>query len=282
MKKDKAFIVYNRSIESACILFDEMQDWMAKRNIETCGFDAGSYQKGEALPEARFAVSLGGDGTFLTCARMVSVNPIPILPIHLGTFGFITEVQQEEWEETLEMWLAGRLRVDDRMVIDISVWHKGEIAERFIGINDAVVSTSGISKIIRLSIQVGGFPAGRFLGDGMILSTPTGSTAYSMAAGGPIMVPPMSALVLTPICPFSLAWRPMVMPDSDEVVISVDPGQRAQLLLTVDGQESYPLEEEDIVKIKGRQGGMKIIKSPHRNFYEVIRTKLGWSGGPHA
>ncbi|RKX99036.1 MAG: NAD(+)/NADH kinase, partial [Spirochaetes bacterium] len=153
---------------------------------------------------------------------------------------------------------------------------------RFRGVNDAVVGVSGISKLVRLSLQLGGYEAGHFRGDGLILSTATGSTAYSMASGGPILVPPMRAVVLTPISPFSLSWRPMVIPDRDEIVISVDEDQRADVLLTVDGQESFPLEEGDVVSITGRAGGVRVIKSDRRVFYEVVRTKLGWSGGPHA
>ena len=147
---------------------------------------------------------------------------------------------------------------------------------------DAVVGVSGISKLVRLSLQLGGYEAGHFRGDGLILSTATGSTAYSMASGGPILVPPMRALVLTPISPFSLSWRPMVIPDRDEIVIQVDQDQRAEVLLTIDGQESFPLKEGDVVSMSGRAGGVRVIKSDKRVFYEVVRTKLGWSGGPHA
>lgn len=280
--KGKTVIVYKRANELARSLYEDMRIWMENRGISVSGCDAHICQTGDADPEAQFAVSLGGDGTFLSCARAVSHRPIPILPIHLGTFGFITEVMQDEWAEALELWLNGRLDIEERMVVDVTVRRAGCDKVRFTGVNDAVVSAAGISKIVRLSMQLGGFDAGRFLGDGMILSTPTGSTAYSLASGGPIMVPPMPALVLTPICPFSLAWRPMVIPDRDEIVIRIEPDQRADLLLTVDGQESHPLQEGDIVEFAGRQRGVKIIKSNKRSFYEVVRSKLGWSGGPHA
>ena len=116
----------------------------------------------------------------------------------------------------------------------------------------------------------------------MILSTPTGSTAYSMASGGPILVPPMQAMVLTPICPFSLSWRPMVLPGNHRVILEVDAGQRSQVQLTVDGQESLALSEGDQVSMVGLEGGARVIKSDRRGFYEVVRSKLGWSGGPNA
>ena len=241
----------------------------------------------DAAPAAKsrrwiFAVSLGGDGTFLSCARLLASRPVPILPVHLGTFGFITEVTQEEWPEALEAWFDGRLQVEERTILDISIIRGREEVALYQAINEAVVSAGGISKIIRLSLNIGGVEAGRFRGDGLILSTATGSTAYSMAAGGPILVPPMKALVLTPICPFSLAWRPIVLPETDVTIIRVEENQRADVLLTVDGQESFPLAERDLVVIKGRPSGAKVIKSDKRVFYEVVRSKLGWSGGPHA
>ena len=278
----KTVIVYNADNELSCRLCNEMRTWLDKQNIESLIFNAHTCKFGEADLGADFAVSLGGDGTFLSCARAVSPNPIPILPVHLGSFGFITEVTQQEWPDALDAWLKNRLRVEERMVLNVRVTRNNKDITHFTGVNDAVVSGTGISRVVHLSMEFGGFEAGKMRGDGLILSTPTGSTAYSMAAGGPIMVPSMDALLVTPICPFSLSWRPMVIPCKDEVIIRVEMKQRASILLTVDGQESCPLEVGDTIRIQGRRGGVKIIKSNLRGFYEVVRTKLGWSGGPHA
>lgn len=282
MKKGETVIVYNPSNDLAASVYRDMCSWLEHRGFSVTSYDSHKCKGGGSHPKADFAVSLGGDGTFLSCARLLAEKPVPILPVHLGTFGFITEVTHEEWAETLEAWLDGHLEVEDRMILDVRILRSGKNVNRFIGINDAVVGASGISKLVRLSLQLGGYEAGHFRGDGMILSTATGSTAYSMASGGPILVPPMRALVLTPICPFSLSWRPMVIPDRDEIVIRVDDNQRADVLLTIDGQESFPLEEGDEVRVLGRAAGARVIKSDRRVFYEVVRTKLGWSGGPHA
>ncbi len=282
MKKGETVIVYNPSNDLAALVHGDMCSWLEHRGFSVTSCDSHKCKAGGPHPKADFAVSLGGDGTFLSCARLLAEKPVPILPVHLGTFGFITEVTHEEWSETLEAWLDGHLEVEDRMILDVRILRSGKNVNRFIGINDAVVGASGISKLVRLSLQLGGYEAGHFRGDGMILSTATGSTAYSMASGGPILVPPMRALVLTPICPFSLSWRPMVIPDRDEIVIRVDDNQRADVLLTIDGQESFPLEEGDKVRMLGRAAGARVIKSDRRVFYEVVRTKLGWSGGPHA
>ena len=280
--KRRTVVVYNRSNSMGSSVYQDMREWLEQRDFTVGSWDSHACRPGDADPEAEFAVSLGGDGTFLSCARLVSPRAIPILPIHLGTFGFITEITQGEWMEALESWLDGRLLVEDRMILDVRVSRGEREMALFYGVNDAVVSGSGISKIVRLSLQLGGFDAGRYRGDGLILSTPTGSTAYSMASGGPIMVPLVPALLLTPICPFSLSWRPMVIPHRDEIVVRIDTEQRAELLLTVDGQETRELAEGDTVRVSGRPGGVRIIKSDRRGFYEVVRSKLGWSGGPYA
>lgn len=280
--KRKTVIVYNQSSTPAASVYREMRAWLEQRNFIVDSRDSYACRADDADPRAEFAVSLGGDGTFLSCARLVFPAPIPILPIHLGSFGFITEVTQGEWAGALDAWLAGRLQVEERMIIEVSVIRGGERSACFHGVNDAVVSGRGISKIVRLSLQLGGFEAGRCRGDGLIFSTPTGSTAYSMASGGPILVPLVPALLITPICPFSLSWRPMVIPHRDEIIVRVDEHQRTDLILTVDGQESCDIFEGDTIRVSGRPGGVRIIKSDLRGFYEVLRSKLGWSGGPHA
>lgn len=276
----KVVIVYNRHNELASSVQKQMEEWLCARGFRVSSCDPHSTDDAD-LP-VDFAVSLGGDGTFLSCARLLSRRPVPVLPVHLGTFGFITEVTHNEWEQTLNAWIQGHLEVENRMVLDITVRRCGKDIQTFTAVNDAVTGVSGISKIVRLSLRFGGFEAGHFRGDGVILSTPTGSTAYSMAAGGPILVPQVPALVFTPISPFSLSWRPMVIPFTDGVTVLVDQNQRADVLLTVDGQVSFPLKEHDEITLKGRQAGVLVIKSERRVFYEVIRSKLGWSGGPHA
>jgi len=282
VKSGNTVIVYNPQNDLASSLHKKMCSWLERRGFEVSSCDSHECKADSSAPKADFAVSLGGDGTFLSCARLLAENPVPILPVHLGTFGFITEVTHGEWSDALDAWIHGKLEVEDRMILDVKISREGEVIGQFRGVNDAVVGVSGISKLVRLSLQLGGYEAGHFRGDGLILSTATGSTAYSMASGGPILVPPMRALVLTPISPFSLSWRPMVIPDRDEIVIRVDDNQRAEVLLTIDGQESFPLKEGDVVSMSGRAGGVRVIKSDRRVFYEVVRTKLGWSGGPHA
>ncbi len=280
--KRQAIIVYNPCNTLAGELFAEIRDWLENRDYRVIGFNAHKCLELASSHQADFAVSLGGDGTFLSCARLLGTRPVPILPVHLGTFGFITEVTHVEWAEALESWLAGRLEVENRLILEARVMRGSSEIASYKAVNDTVVSASGISKLLRLSLEIDGYEAGHFRGDGVILSTPTGSTAYSMAAGGTILVPSMPAVVLTPISPFSLSWRPIVLPGESVVTIVVEDRQRAEIQLTVDGQESIPLNQGDRVIIRGLEAGARVIKSNRRGFYEVVRTKLGWSGGPHA
>jgi NAD+ kinase len=228
------------------------------------------------------ALSLGGDGTLLNCARIVAEFETPILPVNLGTLGFITEIAKPEWREAFERYRNGRLAVSPRLMVAATVIRAGLEVARLPGLNDAVISTGGTPKITRLQVVLSGTAVGRYRADGVILSTPTGSTAYSMAAGGPILHPEMQALVLNPVCPFTLSNRPLVVPADEVVEITVEEPQRTEVMLTVDGQESLPLQPGDRVVLRRYEHSALIIRSDRRNFYEVLRHKLHWAGEPGA
>ncbi|MBI9097027.1 MAG: NAD(+)/NADH kinase [Spirochaetaceae bacterium] len=228
------------------------------------------------------AVSLGGDGTVLYASRILVDYSIPIIPINLGTFGFITEVSKTEWFSAFEEYRSGLLGVSSRIMLDISVHRGNKQIERFKGLNDLVINADGIAKLLYLDIDLNKDNLGMFRADGIIIATPTGSTAYSLAAGGPIIHPDMSSMILTPICPFSLSNRPIVMPASDRITIKVEKEQRAKVILTVDGQIAFPLEAEDEIRITELEKKISIIRSDKRSFYGVVKSKLGWSGGNNA
>lgn len=228
------------------------------------------------------AISLGGDGTVLYSSRILVEYGIPIMPINLGSFGFITEVSSSEWMNAFEEYRAGLLGVSDRVMIEVSVIRSGRKIKSFTGLNDVVVNADGIAKLLYLNVDLNDENLGIYRADGMIVATPTGSTAYSIAAGGPIMHPDMSSMVLTPICPFSLSNRPIVVPSSDIIGIRVEENQRAEVILTVDGQLTYPLLEKDEVHITEVPRRIQIIRSDKRSFFGVVKSKLGWSGGNNA
>ncbi|MBN1648604.1 MAG: NAD(+)/NADH kinase [Spirochaetales bacterium] len=225
------------------------------------------------------AFALGGDGTVLYASRIVP-EKTPIFAINLGDVGFITEIARDEWELAFEKYMAGELGISRRILLDICVRRQGRDIVSFSGLNDAVVSSRGISKMVRLDVELDSTRLGRYRADGIIIATPTGSTAYSAAAGGPILFAEMNAMILTPICPFSLSNRPLVIPDSETVQVRVDEQQRTELILTIDGQQVFNLDPGDVIcfSVSGREAWL--IRSDKRTFYEVLRSKLNWSGGP--
>ena len=245
------------------------------------------YRAGATLPTLEgydLAISLGGDGTVLFSARILSVgqHSTPILPVNLGDFGFITEVKSHEWYEEYKRFRSGDISAGRRLLLSVHIKRADKEIANFVGLNDAVISAAGISKLVRLSVYLSDTFLGNYRADGMIVATPTGSTAYSAAAGGPILHPEMEAIILNPICPFTLSHRPLVVPADEDVLIKLRRAQRTSVIITVDGQSEFPLRSEDRIEIRAHPGKAYIIRSHQRTFYEVLRRKLGWSGDANA
>ena len=259
---------------------EEVTDFLQRRSVQVHLLSADAEIRSDQEPD--IALSLGGDGTLLNCARIVAEIGTPILPVNLGTFGFITEIAKPEWAEAFEHYINGQLSVSPRLMVVASVIRGGREVSCFRGLNDAVISAGGAPKIARLKVALSGTPVGSYRADGVILSTPTGSTAYSMAAGGPILHPEMQALVLNPVCPFTLSNRPLVVPADEVVEVTVEEAQRTEVMLTVDGQGAMTLQPADRVILKRYEHSALIIRSDRRNFYEVLRHKLHWAGEPGA
>jgi NAD+ kinase len=239
----------------------------------------------EGVPELtgyNLIVSLGGDGTLLYVARLAGPLGIPLLPVNLGTLGFIAANRRDSWARTFEAWLGDELLPSARLMLEVSVLRNGRTVGSYHALNDAVVSSSGIAKMIRLSLSVNGDKFGTYRADGLIVATPTGSTAYNLAAGGPALHPEMSALLINPICPFTLASRPLVLPCSARVDVSVDETRRSGSILTIDGQETRTLEINDIVQFRKAPFEAMLLVPRENLFFNALRTKLGWSGDAHA
>jgi NAD+ kinase len=226
------------------------------------------------------AFSLGGDGTVLFASRVLSAAGVPIIGINMGDFGFLTEIAEDEWREAFDGFRSGHLEIAERYILSVSVERNGAEVARFPGLNDAVISAAGIAKIIRLSVSLSDHKLGRYRADGIIVATPTGSTAHSAAAGGPILDPRLDAMIINPICPFTLSHRPIVVPGSETIVIEVEEQQRTEVLMTVDGQLVFPLVVGDLVRVQRGDARALIVSAPRRSFYEVLRNKLKWSGSP--
>lgn len=227
------------------------------------------------------AISLGGDGTVLFTARLLASHRVPILAVNIGEFGFITEVSKSEWKAAFEGYLAGRLGVSERLMLEVAVRRDGKVVESFCALNDALICAHHVSKVVRLHVRISDTELGRYRADGVLVASPTGSTAYSLAAGGPILTPEMSAMVLVPVSPFTLSNRPLVVPGGDTVSIEVEE-QKAETILTLDGQEICPLRLGDIVEVHEAAVRARIVRSDKRNFFDVLRAKLKWAGGPDA
>ena len=222
-------------------------------------------------------IALGGDGTVLYCARAAAKLNITVLPINLGTFGYITEIEKSEWKDALDLYLSGKKNYSNRLMLSVSVYRKNRKVFQSFALNEAVISSSGIAKVINLTLSIDNTFAGNFRSDGMIVATPTGSTGYSLASGVPILDADMRALIITTICPFALSNRPLVTGDK-LVVLDIKKDQRTDIVLTVDGQVFFVLNELDRIVVKMSNKRLKLIHSSKRNFTEVIREKLHWSG----
>lgn len=282
IKISSALIVANMSKVEALGIAKEIEAYLVIKGIKV------SIVTTDVTPEkldigygVDLVITLGGDGTVLYASRSVWNLGIPILPINLGTFGYITEVAKDEWKDSIDAYLAGKENISRRLMLRVSVTRGGKKLFSSTALNEIVVSSSGIAKVISLKLKIDNTLAGSFRADGMIIATPTGSTGYSLAAGGPILDAEMSAIVVTPICPFTLSNRPIVT-SGKQVTILVSDNQRTDIVLTVDGQVYFDLEEGDIVNVETSRSKMLLIHSTKRNFTEVIREKLNWSGEMHA
>ena len=219
-------------------------------------------------------VVLGGDGTLLSVARAVGDLGVPILGVNLGGLGFLTATTLDEMMPALEAFLDGRMVVEERMMLAARVHRSGAAGREFLALNDVVIMKSAMSRIIDLSVAVDGQLATAYRADGLIISTPTGSTAYSLSAGGPILFPTMDALVLTPIASHTLTNRPIVLPGTQRIEVTLLTNQ--EVMLTVDGQVGFGLRERDSVEVAQATSRIRLVRFAHKHFFSVLRTKLKW------
>ncbi len=227
-------------------------------------------------------VSLGGDGTLLYAASFAGPLGIPILPINLGTLGFIAANKMDTWAVTFDGWQRRAIEVSKRLMLKVQASRGKQILYSGIALNDIVVSSEGNARMIRMCLYVNKECFGHYRADGLIVSTPTGSTAYNLAAGGPAVHPEISALIINPICPFTLASRPLVIPGTLAVEIAIDETKKTGALLTMDGHEMISLKKADMVKIEKYKKYALLIVPPGNAFFSALRTKLGWSGDSDA
>lgn len=227
------------------------------------------------VKDAGLVVTLGGDGTFLHGARLAAPRGIPILGVNLGRLGFLTEVDADQLEEGLSRFLDGSYRIEERTILQVALMRGGRNLARSIGLNEVVVDHSGESRILRVEIDVGGQAVGVIDADGVIVATATGSTAYALASGGPILEPTLRDLVLVPMSPFALTVRPIVFPPGQDITLTV---KRGPAEMRVDGgRRGRSVETGDVVRCGSHPRQLKVVRfSPPESFYKRLADKLGW------
>jgi NAD+ kinase len=261
-------------------------NWLRDRKIDvildstsaTLLDERGGVQKTQLAQKADVLLILGGDGTMLNAARLAGERGIPILGVNMGGLGFLTEVRLEHLYPSLERVFANEYVLDERLMIDTHIHRHGETVAQGVVLNDVVVSKGTLARMIELKIAIQGHVVTNLRGDGLIVSTPTGSTAYSLSAGGPIINPAVRSLILTPICPHTLTHRPLIVPDDVEIDVmltSKDEGAMA----TLDGQVGVALTQGDTVVLKVSEHHTRLIRFPESSYYEVLREKLKWGDG---
>jgi len=238
-----------------------------------------SFSKSELGPNSDLLITFGGDGTLLAVARHAPEH-VPVIGVNMGTLGFLTEIRREDFPEVLERVLSGHFEAERRITLDVRV--RGDAGDlQYRVLNDAVITKSGggLARIVEMWVRVGGEFVSSFRADGLIVSTPMGSTAYNLSAGGPIIHPAARAVVLTPICPHMLTTRPVVLPDTLEIEIGMSEGKQ-EAFLTLDGQEGLPITSNDRVLVRKSDRTVTFVESPTKNYFDVLRNKLKWGEEP--
>ena len=234
-----------------------------------------SIDKEEVPTGVEMIIVLGGDGTLLSVARRVWNKNIPILGVNLGGLGFLTEITLDELYPVLEKVLRDDFAINEREVLNAGVIRSGKRIAEFIVLNDAVINKGALARIIDLETTINGEYLSTFRSDGLIISTPTGSTAYNLSAGGPIVYPSLHTIIITPICPHTLTIRPIIIPD-DVKIRALLKSSNEEVTLTLDGQQGFTLKFEDVVEVGKAEGRILLIKSPYRHYFELLREKLKW------
>jgi NAD+ kinase len=273
------------ALETLC----RLTTWLNERGITIVGVpeierETIEHQTGcavEVLDEAELAkyvdliLVLGGDGTMIATARMLGDTEVPVMGVNYGGLGYLAEFPLEELFPALEAILAGQYKVQQRLMLSVELWRGEELVTRNRVLNDVVVNKSALARIIEIEAYLNQQFLNLFRADGLIVATPTGSTAYNLSANGPIIFPSMNAVVITPICPFTLSNRPIVVPDDSMIEVRLMT-ENEEVALTLDGQVGFPLQAGDRAVIRKSKTSFNLVQPPNRNYFDVLRNKLKW------
>ncbi|MDQ3043435.1 MAG: NAD(+)/NADH kinase [Acidobacteriota bacterium] len=270
---------HSEAWETAC----KLSDWLAQRGIDLIGkphteTKICNFQTAEAeefKTNVDLIIVLGGDGTMISTARLTGNREVLVLGINYGSLGYLTEFRIEEMFPALEMILEGNYEIDRRVMLDVEHLRGEETLATGRVLNDVVINKAVLARIIEIEVNLDNLFVNSFRADGLIVATPTGSTAYSLSAGGPIIYPSMNAVVLTPICPFTLTNRPIVVPDTAEINLRLK-NESDGVVLTLDGQIGYAVQTDDCISIRKSATTFNLVQPPNRNYFDVLRNKLKW------
>jgi len=266
-------------------VLSQLTRWLRERGInvlmdgDTAGLidETSPLSRAELPRKVELIIVLGGDGTLLSVARIAHEADVPILGVNLGSLGFLTEITLDELYDTLRSVLDNKYDFEQRMLLSANLMRNGECIEDHQVLNDVVINKGALARIVNLKVRVDGQYMTSYRADGLIIATPTGSTAYSLSAGGPIIHPSMHALVLCPICPFDLANRPIVVPDQSVLEVEITTPNE-DVRVTLDGQEGYEFSAGDVLRVKKADNSVKLVQAKGKNYYQLLRKKLHWGG----
>jgi NAD+ kinase len=284
----KKIAIFAKVHDPRCLgVAEDLTEWLAQRGI-TASIEehlsrrlrrpsvAESAESTEIAKDADLVVVLGGDGTLIAAARLIGERKVPILAVNLGSLGFLTEITLNELYPSVERCLAGEFEVSERMMLLATVERAGEVVELHRVLNDVVINKGALARIIDMETSVNGRYLTTFKADGLIVSTPTGSTGYSLSANGPIIHPELESISITPICPHTLTNRPLVMAGDARIAIRLESTVDEAVFLTLDGQVGVKLVCGDVVRIRRAEHTTSLIQSRSKDYFEVLRTKLKW------
>ncbi len=278
----KALIIINISKDESMTLAQEIAAYLSKKGVEHDFLSFDGFVDNTDFKGYDFVISLGGDGTVLYAARNASKYGLPIFPVNLGEFGFIASIQPDAWKNELKGFLEGKSSFEKRSLLKVEVFREEKKVYSSLSLNDAVISTQRGLSTVMISVKRNSLPLCRLKADGLIISTPTGSTAYSAAAGGPIVSPDLEAFVLTPLNSFSLSSRPVVLSPDSKLEITIEKCRAKDIFFTVDGQEPFKIQCGDIISVILNKKKAMLVAGSAEKFYNALRSKLNWSGVPHA
>jgi len=273
------------ALETLCAL----TTWMSRRGITFVGLPEIEREQiehqtgcpiqivseGEMPARVDLMLVLGGDGTMIATGRMLGDNQTPVIGVNYGGLGYLAEFPIEELFPALEAILAGKYKVQQRLMLRVELWRGEELITQNRVLNDVVINKSALARIIEIEASLNDQFVNSFRADGLIVATPTGSTAYNLSAGGPIIYPSMNAMVITPICPFTLSNRPIVVPDDSMIEVRLVT-EKEEVALTLDGQVGFSLQAHDRILIRKSNTAFNLVQPPNRNYFEVLRNKLKW------